>query len=256
MKGTPESAATGRGKSRRAKKQERQERRRSGFAPQVGVIGPDGRGFEINDGFNDLRKSQREVIPQKSLAATEGEIIAALEQRQGVEIRCRTDQKGAFTLQCGDYYFWSADNPLPNLRKLKAFLESRDVVYTGIDAPPSEAAVTPQLRMGDDLNIAAKEARAKLRNGLLAAQRLATYEVLVRESDLTNPQLADAVKQRRAGNLLLTYARLRDVRPEFEDANEQLTAARRIQKAGYRERQRAKRGLGPAVRGRPRKRDI
>jgi hypothetical protein len=131
------------------------------------------------------------------------------------------------------------------------------------DGPPSEAAVTsPQLRMQDDFNIAIKKARAevsenaelaKLRNTLLAAKRLATYEVLVRESDLTNRELAQGERLRRAGHLLLTYDRLREVRPDFKDTNDQLTAARRIQKAAYRERQRAKRGLAPAVRGRPRK---
>jgi hypothetical protein len=95
--------------------------------------------------------------------------------------------------------------------------------------------------------------RDGLKTSVLAARRLASYEVLARESDLTNPELSEAEKRRRAGHLLLTYDRLREVRPDFEDTNDQLTAARRIKKAAYRERQRAKRGLGPAVRGRPRK---
>jgi hypothetical protein len=136
---------------------------------------------------------------------------------------------------------------LPNARKWLHEHTSLDIGESIIpgytpEAPPSEAAVTPPLRMRDDLHIT-----------LLAARRLAAYEVLVRESDLTNRELAQGERLRRAGHLLLTYDRLREVRPDFKDTNDQLTAARRIQKAAYRERQRATRGLGPAVRGRPRK---
>jgi hypothetical protein len=136
--------------------------------------------------------------------------------------------------------------------------------YTA-DAPLSEAAVTPPLRMRDDLNTSVKRARAevsdsakaelaKVRTALLAAQRLATYEVLARNVDLGNSTLAPDERRRRANRLLTAYDRLRAVKPDFKDSNAQLTAARRIKKAAHRERQRAMRGEGSTVRsGRPRK---
>jgi hypothetical protein len=114
--------------------------------------------------------------------------------------------------------------------------------YTDKTSPSSPAVDTSQQGMADELH-----------RSVLAARRLASYEVLARDSDLTNPKLPEAVKRQREGNLLSAYDRVQEIRPDFKDTNGQLTAARRIQKAAYRERQRAKRGLGPAVRGRPRK---
>jgi hypothetical protein len=111
--------------------------------------------------------------------------------------------------------------------------------------------------MRDDLHQAVKKARAeaveRVKPDLATVRLSAAYEVLARQSDLTNPTLAESERLRRAENLLSTYDRLRRRNPEFHDTGEQLRAARRIQKAAYRERQRAKRGAGPAVRGRPRK---
>jgi hypothetical protein len=98
-----------------------------------------------------------------------------------------------------------------------------------------------------------KDDLAKLRNAVLAAERLAAYEVLVRGSDLTNPELAKDERVRRAERLLRTYDCLLKVKPDFRDKDGQLTAARRIHMAAYRERKRTKFGAGAPVRGRPRK---
>jgi hypothetical protein len=137
--------------------------------------------------------------------------------------------------------------------------KNNDLGYTG-DAPPSEAAVTPPLRMGDDLHQAVKKARAeaveRAKPDLATVRLSAAYEVLARQSDLTNPALSEDERLRRAGHLLTTYDRLRRRNPEFRDNSAQLRAARRIQKAAYRQRQRVKRGAGPAVRGRPRTKSL
>jgi len=112
---------------------------------------------------------------------------------------------------------------------------------------PSEADDTSRLRMRDDFNIAAREAKAER----TAAGRLANYEFLAGTVDLENPALAVAEQRRRANGLLTAYRRVQEVRRDFTDSNIQLTAARRIQKGAYREGQRVKRP--PAPRGRPRK---
>ena len=132
-----------------------------------------------------------------------------------------------------------------------------DLIYTSVVAkegvgyttavPPSEAAVTPPLRMRDDFNIAAKEAKGER----TAAGRLANYQFLARTVDLENPALVLAEQRRRAYLLLTAYERVQQVKQDFKDSNAQLTAARRIKQAARRERQRAKRP--PAPRGRPRK---
>jgi len=77
---------------------------------------------------------------------------------------------------------------------------------------------------------------------------------LVRYVDLANPKLAVDEQLRRARRLLTTYDRLRRVKPDFKDSNDQLTAARRIQKAAHRQRQRGARPDADASavrRGRP-----
>jgi hypothetical protein len=117
--------------------------------------------------------------------------------------------------------------------------ENKNSGYTGA-TPSPEAAVTPPLRMRDDLDIKAKEAK-----------RLANYQFLAAAVDLENPALALDEQRRRANRLLTAYGRVQEVKRDFTDSHVQLTAARRIQKAAYREGQRAKRQ--PALRGRPRK---
>jgi hypothetical protein len=172
----------------------------------------------------------RRALREKALAlGIEIDAVVYLEAVQNLEAKLAEDEE-SFNQLIAD---------APSL--LAEFAEFEAAHYTK-NAPPSQPAETSQPGMRDDLHIS-----------LLAARRLAAYEVLVRESNLTNPELAQGERVRRAGHLLLTYDRLREVRPDFKDTNDQLTAARRIQKAAYRERQRAKRGLGPAVRGRPRK---
>lgn len=149
------------------------------------------------------------------------------------------------------------ETPAEALSEIKAFItfldsylvgDNNNQSYTDI-APSPEAAVPLQLRMTDHLDQAVKKARA-------AARLSAAYEVLVRESDLSNSALAEDVRRRRAERLLRTYERLRKVKPDFHDTSDQLTTARRIHMAAYRERERAKRGAGPAVRGRPRTRKL
>jgi hypothetical protein len=126
------------------------------------------------------------------------------------------------------------------------FDESKAPGYAGAP-PPSEAAVTPPLRMRDDFDIAAQRAKAER----TAAGRLANYEFLAGTVDLENPALALAEQRRRAYLLLTAYDRVQEVKQGFKDSNTQLTAARRIKQAAHRERERAKRP--PAPRGRPRK---
>ena len=70
------------------------------------------------------------------------------------------------------------------------------------DSPSSEAAVTPPLRMRDDLNL--KKAKAEALAPLAAALAVARYEVLARHVDLLNPQLAEDERLRRAEHLLTT----------------------------------------------------
>lgn len=99
-----------------------------------------------------------------------------------------------------------------------------------------EAHARARSRMRDDLTEALVKAKA-----LSAASRLsAAYEALVRHSDLSNPALAEDERLRRANRLLKTYERLRKFSPDFRDSSDELRAARRIQKAAYRKRQRAK----------------
>jgi hypothetical protein len=126
--------------------------------------------------------------------------------------------------------------------------ESKKPGYTK-DDPPAKAADTPaSLGMRDgDFDIAAKKAKAER----TASARLANYQFLARTVDLENPALALAEQRRRANRLLTAYGRVQEVKRDFTDNNIQLTAARRIQKAAYREGQRVKRP--PAPRGRPRK---
>src|SRR5271167_3292673 len=130
-------------------------------------------------------------------------------------------------------------------------LDNKELIQRAIrrfENPPSRPVDASQDRMRDELNQALGSTRADL----AAARLSATYEVLTRHSDLANPELAEDERLRRAENLLSTYGRLRKVKADFRDTGDELRAARRIQKAAYRERQRAKREA-PAVRGRPRK---
>ena len=72
----------------------------------------------------------------------------------------------------------------------------------------------------------------------LTTARLRTaFELLARESDLHNPNLASDVRQRRAENLVKTYARLRKRDPDFRDESGIVKAARSIaNKGNYRRR--------------------
>jgi uncharacterized protein YjbI with pentapeptide repeats len=75
---------------------------------------------------------------------------------------------------------------------------------------------------------------------LTMARMTAAYEVLVRDSDLTNPALVEDERLRRATRLLKTYNRLRKHDPDFHDSNDQLRAARRIERAHSRQNKKAK----------------
>jgi hypothetical protein len=77
-------------------------------------------------------------------------------------------------------------------------------------------------------------------NNLTALRRLATYEMLLRDSDLMNPSLSEDERLRRAEHLLSTYKRLRNSRPDFRENNEQLKTARRIAQTAQSGRQAAK----------------
>jgi hypothetical protein len=99
----------------------------------------------------------------------------------------------------------------------------------------------------------AKADLAQAKSVLAEARLLSAYELLKKTSDLNNVMLDESERLTRAENLLSTYGRLTILKRGFRDTHEQLTAARRIQKAAYRKRRRAKLGLGAPVRGRPRK---
>lgn len=160
------------------------------------------------------------------------------------------------------------------LKKSMYETESKNPGYTGY-LPPSQPADTSQPGMGDDLNTEVKKARTEVvrrgrddfdtevkkakaenlaRAGASAALQLATYEALVKNVDLFNPELPPDERLTRARRLLGAYDRLRRANPDFKDSNAQLTEARRIQKAAHREHHKATREDGSAVRrGRPRK---
>jgi hypothetical protein len=82
---------------------------------------------------------------------------------------------------------------------------------------------------------------AKKANRELTAVRLkATYEVLLRESDLTNPKLSNEERLRRAEHLLVTYKRLRRLVPKFHDKSGELQAARSLTNSKNYQRRKAK----------------
>jgi tetratricopeptide (TPR) repeat protein len=118
--------------------------------------------------------------------------------------------------------------------------------YTVVSPSSEAAAIEPQPPMGEKDNLTEALARAK---AVSAAERLlATYEVLVRHSDLMNPALTEEDRLRRAEYLLKTYKRLRKAKPDFHDSNDQLRVARQVTQSAYRERKRAKlSGERPAV---------
>lgn len=119
------------------------------------------------------------------------------------------------------------------------FDKSNKPGYT-VEPPPSPPADTSRQKgMREDFNIA-----------LAVERRLANYEMLARHVDLENPALGARERLTRAERLLTAYREVRRVNQDFKDSNVQLTAARRIQKAAYRQRQKAKHP--PAPRGRPR----
>jgi tetratricopeptide (TPR) repeat protein len=116
------------------------------------------------------------------------------------------------------------------------------------EPPPSEAAVTPPLRMGENLNTEVKKAKAenlarakprpKPRSSTL---QLATYKALVQNVDLLNPELPEAERLRRSRRLVRAYGRVRERRPKFRDDNEQLRAAYSIVNSDQYQRDKLKR---------------
>jgi hypothetical protein len=139
---------------------------------------------------------------------------------------------------------------------LKVFQEWQNPEYNDEETPPSEAA-EPSAASGmrdEDFNTAVKKAkaenlaRAKPRPKPRSSRhQLATYRALVENVDLENPELAPDERLTRANRLLTAYGRAQAVKPGFRDSNIQLTAARRIQKAAHRERQRALANGGATV---------
>jgi DNA-binding XRE family transcriptional regulator len=126
--------------------------------------------------------------------------------------------------------------------------ESKKPGYIEDDPPAKAADTSASLGMRDDLNIAVKQARAeiadnakaelaKVRAALKVERLKATYEVLIRKSDLNNSTMPEQERLRRAEHLLTTYKRLRKINPDFHDDSEQLKTARSItNKANYQRR--------------------
>lgn len=77
-----------------------------------------------------------------------------------------------------------------------------------------------------------KHGKTKLRGAanteLRAARLRATYELLVRDSDLANPELSNDERMSRAIHLRNTYDRLHKLVPSFHDDAEQLRLARKM----------------------------
>lgn len=91
--------------------------------------------------------------------------------------------------------------------------------YNTADNPPSEAAVTPPLRMREDLNIAIKQART---------------EALARLVDLDNPKLSADERLTRARRLVRSFERRRAENPDFPTSPEVLKAFSIMNKDKYR----------------------
>jgi tetratricopeptide (TPR) repeat protein len=155
------------------------------------------------------------------------------------------------------------------------------------ETPSPEAAVPPQLRMGETEtiqaaaellsrvypekavrkaleNLAAEAARtaigrakAKPRAGksshqpdLTAIRLAAAFEALKRSSDLENPKLSATERQRRAKHLVRTYERLREHDPALEDDSGVVGRARSIvNDANYQRRKKAQKAVRAATMG-------
>jgi tetratricopeptide (TPR) repeat protein len=105
--------------------------------------------------------------------------------------------------------------------------ENKEPGYTR-DTRPFGFADTSQKRMGDDLNIKVKKAKAEnlaRAKSRPSTHQLATYRALVRNVDLLNPKLPESERLTRARRLVRAYHRVRECRPKFHDRNEQLQAA-------------------------------
>lgn len=92
--------------------------------------------------------------------------------------------------------------------------------------------------------------RAKDNPELRAARLKATYETLVRNSDLENPSLSLLERRRQAKHIDKTYYNLRQLIPSYRDDSEQLRLAQRElsrgrSKRGKAARQAAQNGLSP-----------
>jgi Tfp pilus assembly protein PilF len=101
-----------------------------------------------------------------------------------------------------------------------------------------ESALEALRRASEAANATTRRAKAKPRGKakvrgeakteLTAARLKATYEILVRESDLANPKLSDEERMSRAIHLRKTYYRLRKLDPSFKDTDEQLRLATKL----------------------------
>jgi hypothetical protein len=126
--------------------------------------------------------------------------------------------------ETAEFYAVAAQEGISPVR-LRAIIDKEKAAKGEITARETKARATAQTRPTD----------------LTTARMMAAYEVLVRESDLLNPELSEPEQLRRAGNLISTYNRLRKHDPKFHDNNDQLRAARRIRMAHFRQSKRAKR---------------
>jgi hypothetical protein len=90
------------------------------------------------------------------------------------------------------------------------------------------AGPIPQAAASEATGRAKAKPRAKAKSNLTAARLMATYEILVRESDLANPALSNDERMSRAIHLRKTYDRLRKLIPSFRDDAEQLRLARKL----------------------------
>lgn len=138
----------------------------------------------------------------------------------------------------------------------KAFEHLEDLAAGGVNAatdsrpieklrPEAAASETTARKRGSRVSAPAKSSPRP--PDLTTARMMAAYEVLVRDSDLTNPALVEDERLRRATRLLKTYNRLRKYDPDFHDSNDQLRAARRIERAHSRLNKKAKLQAGEAA---------
>jgi len=115
---------------------------------------------------------------------------------------------------------WCVRSKMKRRKQKRHLLKVKRPGHTG-ETPSSETAVTPQLRMVDDFNIAVKQTRT---------------EVLGRLVDLGNSALAPDERLRRARRLVASYQRRRAENLNYPASPEVLAAFSIINKENYKRR--------------------